>query len=81
LDRLIEEDRGQAREGMVRLLGEDGEVSHKHVDELSPEDVPARRRAETAMMDFLMRRTERRFEIAGRPLPLNTHTRYTAAVR
>ena len=65
LDRLIEEDRRLARAGLVSLVAEDGTVSHKHVDELKPEEMPARRRAETARLDWLIERTDRRLELLG----------------
>jgi hypothetical protein len=65
LDRLIEEDRRLAQAGLVSLMAEDGAISHKHVEELRPEDMPARRRAETARLDWLMERTDRRLEALG----------------
>jgi hypothetical protein len=49
----------------VSLVAEDGTVSHKHVDELTPEDMPARQRAEVARLDWLMERTDRRLEALG----------------
>ena len=65
LDRLIEEDRRLAQTGLVTLMADDGAVSHKHVDELTPEDMPARQRAEVARLDWLMERTDRRLEALG----------------
>jgi len=65
LDRLIEEDRRLAQTGLVSLVAEDGTVSHKHVEELTPEDMPARQRAEVARLDWLMERTDRRLEALG----------------
>jgi hypothetical protein len=65
LDRLIEEDRRLAQTGLVSLVAEDGTVSHKHVEELAPEDMPARQRAEVARLDWLMERTDRRLEALG----------------
>jgi hypothetical protein len=65
LDRLIEDDRHLAQTGLVSLVAEDGTVSHKHVDELTPEDMPARQRAEVARLDWLMERTDRRLEALG----------------
>ena len=65
LDRLIEEDRRLAQAGLVSLVAEDGTVSHKHVDELTPEDMPARQRAEVVRLDWLMERTDRRLEALG----------------
>ncbi len=52
LQRLASEDRRQAEEGLVALMS-NGKVSYKHVDELSPEDCPARiavSRARTAWL-------------------------------
>jgi len=57
LETLATEEQRLAREGLVRLLGEDGqEASYKHIDELTPEDIPARRRAELVQMSFLKER-------------------------
>src|SRR5215213_846374 len=57
LEKLATEEQRLAREGLVRLLGEDGEeASYKHIDELTPKDIPARRRAELAQMSFLKER-------------------------
>ena len=41
LRRLASEDRRQAEEGLVALMS-NGKVGYKHVDELSPKDLPAR---------------------------------------
>ena len=41
MERLASEDRRQAQQGLVALMS-GGEVSYKRVNELSPEDVPAR---------------------------------------
>jgi hypothetical protein len=41
LRRLASEDQRQAEEGLVALMS-NGKVGYKHVDELSPEDLPAR---------------------------------------
>ncbi|MFL5992536.1 MAG: hypothetical protein ACJ73W_11170 [Rubrobacteraceae bacterium] len=65
LDRLIEEDRRLAQTGLVSLVAEDGTVSHKRAEELTPEDMPARQRAEVARLDWLMERTDRRLEALG----------------
>jgi hypothetical protein len=65
LDRLVEEDKYQAQAGLVTLLAEDGTISHKHVDDLMPADLPARRRAETARLDWLLERTDRQLELLG----------------
>jgi hypothetical protein len=41
LERLAEEDRRQAEDGVVALMSV-GKVYYKHLDELCPEDIPAR---------------------------------------
>ena len=41
LERLALEDQRQAEEGLVALIGK-GKVSYKHINELCPEDMPAR---------------------------------------
>jgi hypothetical protein len=41
LERLADEDRRQAQAGLVALMSM-GKVAYKHLDELSPEDMPAR---------------------------------------
>lgn len=41
LQRLVAEDRRQAREGLVALMS-GGKVTYKHVDDLSEEDMPTR---------------------------------------
>ena len=76
LDRLIEEDRRLAQAGLVSLVADDGTIDHKHVDELTPEDMPARRRAETARLDWLMERTDRRLELLGVKLNRPGNTPY-----
>lgn len=58
LDRMAAEDERLAQEGLVRLAGENGELSYKHVDELSLEDVSARKRAEQALLDLLIARND-----------------------
>jgi hypothetical protein len=63
LDRMAAEDERLAREGLVRLAGENGELSYKHVDELSLEDVPARKRAEEALLDLLMARNDQLLDL------------------
>ena len=65
IDRIAEEDRRLAREGLVRLVDEEGKVSLKHLDRLTPRDAAARIRAERALLDWLIARTEERY--AQRP--------------
>lgn len=61
LDRLMEEEQRQAREELVELVRKE-ERYHKHVDELTAEDVPARLEAESARVSWLTTRTRRVFE-------------------
>lgn len=46
LDCLGEEDRTRAEQGLVPLMGEDGEIFYKHIDDLSRKEVRARIAAE-----------------------------------
>lgn len=67
LERMVEEDRRRAEEGLVELRRGD-EVFYKHIDELTAEDMPARMEAETARAAWLTERTRRVIEsIRGWP--------------
>jgi hypothetical protein len=55
LERIAEEDRRQAQQGMVRLK-RGGRIFYKHIDELSPEDRVARMEAERATRAWLVGR-------------------------
>ena len=68
LERMAAEDERLAREGLLRLLSEDGSVILKHIDELTPGDVTARRRAETQLLGFLRERTYGHLEHSGQRL-------------
>ncbi len=57
LDELTQEDRGRADEGLVEVLRE-GEKLFKHIDELTPEDVQGRIRAERARRLWIQARQE-----------------------
>jgi hypothetical protein len=60
LDRMASEDRRRAEKGLVELISEDGELSYKHIEELSPEDRIDRIRAELARIEWLLERQGRR---------------------
>ena len=60
LDRMTSEDRGRAEKGLVALRSEDGELSYKHIEELSPGDRMDRIRAELARIELLLERQIRR---------------------
>jgi hypothetical protein len=62
LDRWAKEDQRLAREGLVELMDEQGEIYHRHIDELRAEDVTDRLRAETARIDWLGWRRDQRVE-------------------
>jgi hypothetical protein len=55
LERLAEEDRRQAEEGLVALMSV-GKVYYKHLDELCPEDMPARAAANRLRTTWLKER-------------------------
>ena len=57
LERLAFEDRRQAREGQIALMS-GGKTSYKHLDELCPEDMPARIAAERARTGWLKERRD-----------------------
>lgn len=67
LRRLVSEDRRQAEEGLVALMS-NGKVSYKHVDELSPQDCPARIALNRARTTWLK---DRRDAWLGRGAHLN----------
>jgi hypothetical protein len=68
LERMAAEDERLAREGLLRLLSEDGSVILKHIDELTTGDVAARRRAETQLLGLLREHTYGHLERSGRRL-------------
>src|SRR5919199_234214 len=57
LRRLASEDRRQAEEGLVALMS-NGKVSYKHLDELCPDDMPARIAAIRARTTWLKERRD-----------------------
>ena len=57
LERLASEDRRQAREGLVALMS-GGKASYKRLDELSPDDMPARIAANRARTGWLKERRD-----------------------
>ncbi len=58
LERLASEDQRQAEEGLVALMS-GGKVSYKHLDELCPEDMPARIAANRLRTTWLKERLDR----------------------
>ena len=60
LDRMASEDRRRAEEGLVELRSEQGELSYKHLEALSPGDRMDRIRAQLARIQWLLERRGRR---------------------
>jgi hypothetical protein len=60
LARLAEEDRRKAQEGLVDLMGENGEIIYKPLDDLTPQDRSARIRAEGERVAWIVKRQEKR---------------------
>jgi hypothetical protein len=58
LRRLASEDQRQAEEGLVALMS-GGKVFYKHLDELSPQEMPARSAANRARTTWLKERRDR----------------------
>jgi hypothetical protein len=80
LDRLTSEPWRRVEKGLVRLRSEEGELSYKYVEELSPEDRMDRIRAELARIEWLLERQGRRNIIfggisSGSASPLSSGTR------
>ncbi len=57
LERLAFEDQRQAEVGLVALMSK-GKVSYKHMDELCPEDIPARIAANRLRTTWLKERQD-----------------------
>jgi hypothetical protein len=57
LERLADEDRRQAQDGLVALMSM-GKISYKHLDELSPKDMPARVAANRLRTTWLKERRD-----------------------
>lgn len=56
VETLAAEDRRMAEKGLVTLRGPEAEIFHKHIDDLEPEDYPARTEADRARMRWLRER-------------------------
>ena len=62
---LAWEDQRRAEAGLVELRSPSGEVSYKHIDDLTLEDRQARAEAERALMNRIMERQQRRESPSG----------------
>jgi hypothetical protein len=65
LEQMAREDRGKAEEGLVSLLWR-GQLSYKHIDKLTPENLLARLEAEREQVNWLMGRLQSLQQTKGR---------------
>jgi succinyl-CoA synthetase alpha subunit len=72
LDRIGNQDRLRAEQGLVAVVGESGRISYKHIDDLSSLDMHFRTAAEWVQVGWLKERIERRRRGAGSP-PIPQH--------
>ena len=59
LDRLGEQDRLRAEQGLVAVMGKDGEIFYKYIDDLSTHDLLFRSAAERVEVAWLKERLAR----------------------
>ena len=74
LDRIGDEDRLRAEQGLVYLLDAGGRISSKHLDGLGRLDMNSRTAAERVTVDRLKERVERR-KLGAEAPPIPTHLR------
>ena len=74
LDHIAEQDIIRAEQGLVSIKGEDGRISYKHIDDLSPLDMRFVTAAERVEAGWIRERVERRKQGAEAP-PIPTHLR------
>jgi len=60
LERLAQEDRLKAQEGLVELKSQNGEIIYKPFDDLTPQDRSARIRAEGEQVAWIVERQKKR---------------------
>jgi len=65
LEQMAREDRSKAEEGLVPMLWGGGQLSYKHVDKLTPENLLARLEAEREQVNWLMGRLQSLQQIKG----------------
>jgi len=69
LDRLGEEDRIRAEQGLVAVMRKNGEIFYKYIDDLSRRDMFARIAAERVEVAWLKERVARSKKRANFPNP------------
>ena len=72
LDRLGEEDRLRACQGLVAIVGADGRAFYRYIDALERDDMEDRLAAEWLEVGWLKQRAERRRKGVGAP-PIPKH--------
>ena len=72
LDRVGEQDRRRAEQGLVAVTDRGGRISYKHVDDLGRLDMNARTAAERLTVDWLKERVERR-KLGAEAPPMPEH--------
>jgi hypothetical protein len=77
LDRIGEEDRTRAGQGLVAVVGANGGASHRHIDHLGRDDVEDRLAAQCLEEGWLKQRAQRRRKGVGPP-PIPEHLRRTS---
>jgi hypothetical protein len=65
LERLAKEDQRRAFEGLVEVMSESGEITYKHIDDLTPKDRSARIRAEGKWVEWVAERQARKAQSLG----------------
>jgi hypothetical protein len=68
LERLADTDQMRAWKGLVELMDESGEITYKHIDELTPQERTARTRVEGARVKWITERQAKR-SLPPRPGP------------
>jgi hypothetical protein len=72
LDRIGDQDRQRAEQGMVAVMGAGSEISYERLDELGRLDMNARTAAERVQVDWLKERVERR-KLGAEAPPIPEH--------
>jgi hypothetical protein len=72
LDRIGEQDRLRAEQGLVPIMGEGGKITYKHIHDLTRVDMRFRTAAEWVTVEWLSERVERNRKGADAP-PVPKH--------
>ena len=72
LDRIGEQDRRRAEQGLVAVMGQGGTISYEHLDDLGRLDMTSRTAAERVVVDWLKERVESR-KLGAQAPPVPRH--------